>query len=39
MEGDIIVPMFIEWPEGMVELSLMSLEEFQETYTELQKGI
>jgi len=39
LEGDIDVPMFIEWPEGMVEMGFMTLEEFQETCAELQKGM
>ncbi len=37
LEGNIVVPMYIEWPEGMVEMGFISLEEFQETCAELQK--
>jgi len=39
LEGDIEEPMYIEWPEGMVELGFLTLEEFQETCAELQKGM
>jgi len=39
LEGDIGEPMYIELPEGMVELGFISLEEFEETCDELQKGM
>jgi len=39
LEGDTVVPMFIEWQEGMVELGFMTLQEFQETCAELEKGM
>ena len=39
LEGDINEPMYIEWPEGMVELGFISERENVETCAELQKGM
>jgi len=39
LEGDIEVPMYIEWPEGMMELGFISKAEKVETCAELQKGM
>jgi len=30
---------YVEWPEGMVELGFISWKEFEETCAELQKGM
>jgi len=39
LEGDIEEPVSIEWPEGMVEVGFISLEEFKRLFTELHMGM